>query len=176
MGGRDRRKSPSVFGCRVHGALACISSSFLALVTVSAIILATPGCSGTKLAPEQVIQSSTEKLRQAVSSNVADEGRKAKMLMLVDQMAAIQSSFGKETADFVANYRKLNADYDATRAAFDQLFSGYNEQRIKARDQAIYLHFQLASLATGSEWGPLGKAELKMYQEVSEAYAGKGGK
>src|SRR4029077_5727122 len=122
------------------------------------------------------IQSSNQRLRQAVSSNVADEGRKAQMLMLVDQIETVQSSLSKETADFVQNYRKLNADHDAPRAAFDQLFSDYNGRRIKARNQAIDLHFQLASLATASEWDPIGKAEVKLYEEVSEVHAGKGGK
>jgi hypothetical protein len=163
-----------VFGCVVHGALACISPSVLAIVTVSAITLATPGCRGTKLTPEQVIQSSSQRVRQAVSSNVADEGRKAQMLMVVDQIEEMQTSFSKVTADFIENYRKLSADYDATRPAFDQLFSDYNGQRIKARNQALDLHFQLASLATVSEWDAIGKAEVKMYQEVSEAYGGKG--
>jgi hypothetical protein len=164
------------FGYRVHAAIACITPLALAIVVVSAITLVTPGCRGTQLTSDQVIQSASQKLRQAVSSNVADEGRKAQMLMLVDQMEALQTRFNKETADFVANYRKLSADYDAKRPAFDQLFSDYNGQRIKARNQALDLHFQLASLAMASEWDPIGKAEVKMYKEVSEAYAGRGGK
>jgi uncharacterized protein YozE (UPF0346 family) len=160
----------------VHGAITCIGPSALAIVMVSAITLATPGCRGTKLTPQQVIQSSSQKLRQAVSNDVADEGRKTQMLTVVDQMEAVQTSFSKETADFVGKYRKLNADYDATRPAFDQLFADYNGQRIKARNQAVDLHFQLASLAAASEWDSIGKAEVKMYEEVSQAYAGKGGK
>jgi hypothetical protein len=176
MGGRDSRKLAGAFGCMVHGAIARISPSALAIVMLCAITVAAPGCGGTKPTIEQVIQSSNQRLRQAVSSNVADEGRKAQMLMLVDQIETVQSSLSKETADFVQNYRKLNADYDTPRAAFDQLFSDYNGQRIKARNQAIDLHFQLASLATASEWDPIGKAEVKLYEEVSEARAGKGGK
>jgi hypothetical protein len=49
------------------------------------------------------------------------------------------------------------------------LFADYNGQRIKARNQAVDLHFQLASLAAASEWDSIGKAEVKMYEEVSQA-------
>jgi hypothetical protein len=162
------------FGSMGPRAIACISPSALAIVMISAIALATPGCRGAQLTPGQVIQNSSQKLRQAVSSNVGEEGRKAQMLAVVDQIEAVQGSLSKETADFIQSYRKLNADYDAPRAAFDQLFSDYNGQRIKARNQALDLHFQLASLASANEWGPIGKAEAKSYQEFSEAEAKKG--
>jgi len=148
----------------------------LAIVVLCAITVAAPGCRGTKPTTEQVIQSSSQELRQAVSGNVTDEGRKSQMLMIVDQIEAVQRSLNQETMDFVHNYRKLNADYDAPRAAFDQLFSDYNGQRIKARSQALDLHFRLASLATANEWDPIAKAEVKSYEEVSAAYAVNGGK
>ena len=148
----------------------------LAILTLCAITFAGLGCRGTKPTTEQVIQSSSQELRQAVSSSVTDEARKFQMLMVVDQIEAVQRTLNQETMDFVQNYRKLNADYDAPRAAFDQLFSDYNGQRIKARSQALDLHLQLASLSTANEWDPIAKAEVKSYQEVSEAYAGKGSK
>jgi hypothetical protein len=44
------------------------------------------------------------------------------MLIVVDQIETVLSSLSKETVDFVQNYRKLNADYDAPRSTFDQLF------------------------------------------------------
>jgi hypothetical protein len=174
MNSRDSYTWRGAFGSMGPRAIACISPSALAIVMISAIALATPGCRGAQLTPEQVIQNSSQKLRQAVSSNVSEEGRKAQMLAVVDQMEAVQGSLSKETADFIQSYRKLNADYDAPRAAFDQLFSDYNGQRVKARNQAIDLHFQLASLASASEWGPIGKAEAKSYEEFSDAEAKKG--
>jgi hypothetical protein len=136
-------------------------------IVVICAMLAAPGCGGEQPTREQVIQSSSQKLRQVVSTNVADEGRKAQMLLVVDQIEAIQTRFSQEMADFVESYRKLNADYDATRPAFDQLFSDYNEQRIKVRNQALDLHFQLASLSTATEWNPIVKAEIKLYEEVN---------
>jgi hypothetical protein len=91
------------------------------------------------------------------------------MLLVVDQVEALNLRFSQETADFVRSYRKLNADYEATRAAFDKLFADYNAKRIKARNESLDLHFQLASLATADEWDSIGKAEKKLYEEANEA-------
>jgi hypothetical protein len=91
------------------------------------------------------------------------------MFLIVDQLEALHLRFSQETADFVESYRKLNADYDATRPAFDQLFSDYSAKRIKARNEALDLQFQLASLATAGEWDSIVEAETKLYEEVNAA-------
>lgn len=147
------------------------SISFAALFTllVCAVTLTVPGCGGTKPTTDQTIERYSQKLRNAVSTNVPEEGRKAQMLLIVDQVEALHVRFGQETADFVESYRKLNADYDSTRPVFDQLFSDYNAKRIKARNEALDLHFQLASLATAGEWDAIGKTETKLYEEVNAA-------
>jgi hypothetical protein len=38
---------------------------------------------------------------------------------------------------------------------------------MRARSEALDLHFQLASLATAQEWDSIGKAEEKLYEEVN---------
>ena len=153
----------------------------LATLMVCAVALMTPGCGGTKPTSQQTIERFSQELREAVSANVADQGRKTQMLLVVDQLQALHIRFSKETADFVDSYRKLNADYDAARPAFDQLFSDYNAKRVKARDQALDLHFQLASLAArgqgaanAGEWDAIGKAEVKLYEEANAARLAEG--
>jgi hypothetical protein len=136
---------------------------------VCAVMLVAPGCSSTKPTPDQTITRYSEKLREAVSTSVPEQGPKAQMLLIVDHVEALHLRFSQETADFVESYRKLNAAYDSTRPAFDQLFSEYNAKRVKARDEALDLHFQLASLATAVEWEAIGRAEKKLYEEVDEA-------
>jgi hypothetical protein len=130
--------------------------------------LALPGC-GSKPTSSETINRYSDKLSTAVSSNVIDEGRRSQMLAIVSQLQALQIRFSQETADFVQSYRKLNADYGAARPAFDQLFSDYNTKRIKARNEALDLHFKLASLATETEWGAIAKSEIKLYKESNEA-------
>ncbi|HEY2675813.1 MAG TPA: hypothetical protein VGI65_02515 [Steroidobacteraceae bacterium] len=134
-----------------------------------AVILIVPGCGGKPPTREQAIERYSQALREGVSSHVPDEQRRAQMLSIVDQLEAVHVRFNQETADFIASYDKLNADYDATRPAFDQLFSDYSAKRVKARGQALDLHFQLASLATAAEWDTIGRAETKLYEKVNAA-------
>jgi hypothetical protein len=148
---------------RIAMALACLLVSFA--------VVALPGCKSNNPNPEQTTESATQKLRRVIASDVAEQGRRAQMLKLVDRMEEVQSAFNKEIADFVTHYQTLNANYDATRAAFDQLFSQYNTERTQARSQALDLHFQLAALATDKEWGRIGEAEAKMYNAIGIARA-----
>ncbi len=140
----------------------------LCALLLSAAALSAPGC-GSSPTAEQSIERYSQKLRDTVSSRVQDEGRRGQMLTVVEQMESLQLRFNKETADFVAAYRKLNADYEASRPQFDQLFSEYNAQRMSARQQDLALHFQLASLAAADEWDAIAKAEGKLYVAANEA-------
>jgi hypothetical protein len=141
------------------------------LLLVSLATVALSGCKSSNPSPEQTTESATQKLRKVISSDVAETGRREQMLKLVDKMEAVQTAFNKDVVDFVTHYQTLNANYDASRAAFDQLFSQYNAERIQARGQALDLHFELASLATDKEWGRIGEAEAKMYDAIGIARA-----
>ena len=143
-------------------------AALFALV-VCCVTLAVPGCSRTKPTQSDAVARYSQKLREVVSSDVPDAQRKAQMLLVVDQLEALQLRFSEETVRFIERYRKMNADYDATRPAFDQLFSDYSAKRITARSEALDLHFRLASLATADEWGAIGKAETKLYEKVDAA-------
>jgi len=140
------------------------------MVCVGALALA--ACGGKEPTRNETITRYSQELREAVSTSVPEEARKEQMLQIVSRVEALQLRFSQETTDFVASYRKLNADYDATRPSFEQLFSEYRAKRSEARSEALALHFQLASLATASEWDRLGKAEAKLYEEVNAARSG----
>jgi hypothetical protein len=127
------------------------------------------GCGGTKPTTAEAIERYSQKLRNTVLNTVSEEGRRSQMLLIVDRLEALNVRFGQETADFIESYRALNSDYEATRDAFEHLFSGYSAKRVKARDEALNLHFQLASLATADEWDAIGKAEIELYEEVHDA-------
>jgi hypothetical protein len=145
-----------------------------ALLTCLATV-AVPGCGGQKPTRQQAIERYSDELREAVSSEVPDQPRRDQMLSIVDQLKAVHLRFSQDTVDFIESYRKVNADYDSTRTAFNELFADYRAKRVKARGEAIALHFQLASLATASEWDTLGKAETKLYDQAYEAPVAKEG-
>jgi hypothetical protein len=141
-------------------------AALFALV-VCAATLAVSGCNRTKPTRSETIDRYSQELREVVSADVPDERRKAQMLAVVDQLEALHRRFSAETLSFIERFHTMNADYDATRPAFDQLFSDYKAKRIKARSEGLDLHFQLASLATADEWGAIGKAEMKLYEKVT---------
>jgi hypothetical protein len=152
-----------------HGRARNIGRVALCTLFVCAVALNLPGCGRTKPTQNEAIERYSQKLREVVSSDVPDEPRKAQMLLVVNQLEMLQQRFSQETVSFIERYRKLNADYDSARPAFDQLFSDYSAKRIKARSEALDLHFQLASLATADEWAAIGKAETKLYEKVDAA-------
>jgi len=145
------------------------TAPFVLLAVLGAVTLTVPGCRGAQLTTAETIERYTQTLRNAVSTSVPEAARRARMLSIVDQVETLNRRFSQETADFIASYRKLNADYDSTRPAFDQRFADFSAKRIKARNEALDLHFQLASLATAAEWDAIGKAETELYQEVHAA-------
>lgn len=159
----------------MHRTARRVGPGAVATLGVCIMVLVTPGCGGTKPTTAQKIERFSQKLRDVVTSRVTDEGRKAQMLVVVDRMEALHVRFSQETADFVDTYRKLNADYNATRPAFDQLFSEYNASRITARNQDLDLHFQLTALATASEWDAISKAEANLYEAANPARAAEQG-
>jgi hypothetical protein len=144
-------------------------ATMLVCLVVSLAAMALPGCKSGNPSPEQATESATQKMRRVISSDVAEAGRRDQMLKLVDKFEAVQTSFNKDVVDFITHYQTLNANYDAPRAAFDQLFLQYNTERVQARNQALDLHFQLASLATDKEWGRISEAEAKMYEAIDIA-------
>ncbi len=152
-----------------------VAPSPLAALLVCALVLIATGCGGAKPTTEQTIERFSQKLRDVVSTRVTDEGRRAQMLLIVDQMEALHVRFSQETSDFVGKYRKLNADYNAQRPAFEQLFADYNSSRVTARTQDLDLHFQLAALATTSEWDAISKAEVNLYEAGTAARAAEPG-
>ena len=147
------------------------SVGFAALfaLQVCALTVTIAGCGGKKPTREQVIERYSQELRDAVSNNVPDEQRRQHMLVIADQLKVVHLRFNQETVEFIESYRKLNADYDSTRPAFEQLFSDYSAKRVKARSEALDLHFKLAALATAAEWETLGRAETKLYDKFTEA-------
>ncbi len=133
-------------------------------------ILAVQGC-GDKPTRTESIEKYSHELREAVSDHVLDEQRRTQMLAIVDHVEALNNRFDQETADFIDRYRKLNSDYEAPRPAFDQLFADYSAKRARARNEALDYHFQMASLASDSEWKSIAKAESKLYQKVNASPA-----
>ncbi|MEO8306655.1 MAG: hypothetical protein ABI616_01275 [Pseudomonadota bacterium] len=133
------------------------------------------GCAGAKPTPDAALEETARELRESVASNIPDHNRKEQMLALVDQIESNQSDFSAVALEFVGKFRKLNTNYDAPRASFDELFSEFQVQRIQSRDRILDLHFRFAALATADEWARIGRVEAKIYDELVIARARQAG-
>jgi hypothetical protein len=90
------------------------------------------------------------------------------MLALVDQIEAVERDFNHDLAVFIETYRGINGDYEAPRAAFDELFGDFDARIKKARDRFFDLHFQLTALSTEEEWNRIVKYEVEAYEEITK--------
>jgi hypothetical protein len=140
------------------------------------LAFSTVGCGGKPPTRTESLERYSLELREVVAAHVSDEQRRNQMLVIVDHVEALNRRFNQETADFIDSYRKLNANYDLARPAFDELFADYGAKRVRARSEALDYHFQLASLATEAEWKSIGSAESELYEEVNASPATEGAK
>jgi len=139
-----------------------------AAVMFCAAGLVISGCRGTKPSPEAKSQEYVHKFREAVSRSVGEKDRRDRMLVLVDQMEAVERSLNDDLAVFVEKYRGLNGDYEAPRAVFDELFGDFDARIKKTRDRFFDLHFQLTALSTAEEWDRIVKYEVEAYEEITK--------
>lgn len=105
-------------------------------------------------------------MREAVSRSVEEKDRRERMLALVDQMEAVERGIHQDLAVFIEKYRGMNGDYEAPRAAFDDLFGEFGARIKNARDRFFDLHFQLTALSTAEEWDQIVKYEVEAYEEI----------
>lgn len=131
-----------------------------------AVGLVVPGCRGTKPPPEAKTQEIVHKMREAVSRSVEEKDRRDRMLALVDQMEAVERGIHLDVAVFIEKYRGMNGDYEAPRAAFDDLLGEFDARIKNARDRFFDLHFQMTALSTAEEWDRIVKYEVEAYEEI----------
>jgi len=76
---------------------------------------------------------------------------------------AVQDSVG------LAELAALNANFSATRAAYDSTFAHAHAQRAAMLAKLISLRVKMAALTTDAEWDQLKKDRLKMLQQEEQA-------
>jgi len=149
-------------------AVASVRILIATAVTICVVGLVVSGCRGAKPSPEAKTQEYVHKMREAVSLNVKEKDRRDRMLALLGQMEAVERNFNNDIAGFVETYRGMNGDYEAPRAAFDDLFGEFDTRIQKARDRFFDLHFQLTALSTEEEWDRIVKYEVEAYEEITK--------
>lgn len=119
-----------------------------------AIFLA--GCAGngdTSLVDAE--KQAFDDLRSEIRIAIDDPERETKAIALIDELAGELESLARKISDKQEQGRKLNANYDATRAEFDAFTNAsntdirQNQQRIMEKREA------LIEITTPEEWNQI---------------------
>ena len=127
------------------------------------------GCAKDKVAPEANISKYTKEMREAVSLNINDDGRRDQVLQLIDQMESVMQDYNKDIRLFVDRYRVFDKDYSTSRQSFKGLIEEFSTQRKQAQEKIFDLHFKAVALMTKEEWGQVVKYEKKAVGAMIES-------
>ncbi|MCG6887773.1 MAG: hypothetical protein LJE74_11230 [Proteobacteria bacterium] len=130
---------------------------FMVLILVSVFVAG--ACARSKTTPETEALNYTQEMREAVSLNVQDAGRRKQLLALIDKMDKLIESYNNDIRTFVNKFGALNANYDITRQEMDGLIAEFADQRRQAQARIIDLNLQARSLTTTKEWDQIVRYE-----------------
>ncbi len=126
-----------------------------------ACTLALAGCAESPKTSAELIGGPMREMRQTVEKNVADPTRQTQLLALVDALDGVLQEHSRDLNTLSGDLSRINADYDATREAFDALLSAFAQRTRVSEERALDLHFQMAALTSADEWKPISKREVE---------------
>ena len=136
-----------------------LMGTFTVVVTLI-FALSMAGCSHQPVSETEARQQILDE-RQAFLNQIADSQRRVKLL---DELKILQQELVdlNHTVDrYSAATKKLNQNYDATRAEFQQLLEAFNLSRKQLQDRILSAHFAIKNLTTEKEWKSIAKLEQK---------------
>lgn len=131
-----------------------------AVLLTLTLAAALAGCARERRAPAELIGDSMRATRDAVEEVVADGQRRTRLLVLVDDLEGLLQAQSADLADLSARLRRINADPDATRSAFEAEVASYTERRRARRSRALDVHFAMMELTSAEEWDEIVEREL----------------
>lgn len=124
------------------------------------ICLVAAGCAGKyKPTPAEVQAQAFDDLRSEIGVVISDADRKENAIEIANALEASFESLRTHLAERSDKVSALNADYDAPKQKFSDLF--YEIQRETERNQRHIseLHRQLVEVTTAQEWADLKKLQ-----------------
>ena len=131
------------------------------LLATTILVVAGCGFRSTATDPGAVeahFEAAKQDERQLLTAVVEDPERANTLLMLLDMR---NQTVANHAATVETYMRALNADYDAERADFEQLFATYRTDRQTYQQQLVNLIQQMKASTTAKEWKRLAKFQLK---------------
>jgi len=120
------------------------------------------GCGGKDaLAPVDVEAQAWEDLRSEVRETIADPTREAEVIGLVDSLAENVKDFREVISKRHQRVRKMNSDYDTTRAEFEVFLEHINAEIQASQQRVSRTHQAFLAATTPEEWSQISKVRTK---------------
>ena len=129
--------------------------------SVVAVLLCT-ACASHHATPQDRLTADLQELQQAVTINVGDGQRAARLKSSIDELGEQLRAFVAASDSFQSSFLRLNARPDATRAQFTSLIDGFDKQRAAIRARVFQLHSEMIAATTEKEWKSLAYYERKL--------------
>jgi Spy/CpxP family protein refolding chaperone len=107
-------------------------------------------------------------MREAVTAQVTDPQRAARVNKTIDDLEEQLLSFDVVHRTYQSNVVALNARPDATRAEFEALAENFGKQRIAFRNRVFELHLKMIEATTAEEWKGLYRYERNILAVTPE--------
>jgi thiamine biosynthesis lipoprotein ApbE len=132
----------------------------ITLLAAAAVVFA--GCGGKDaVAPADVEKQAFEDLRSEIRDVVADSSREAEAIRLVDVLQKDMERLRNSIAARSSRLRELNADYDTTRADFDDFLASIESEVRENRQHVTEAHQALLAATTSEERSRIDKFRTK---------------
>ena len=119
-------------------------------------------CASHHTSPQDRLTADLQELQEAVTVNVGDGQRAARLKSSIDELGQQLRAFVAASNAFQSNFLTLNARPDATRAQFTSLIDGFDQQRAAIRARVFQLHSEMIAATTEKEWESLSYYERKL--------------
>ena len=139
------------------------SLMFLLLVSLA-------GCSGkSDVRPESVEEDALHELRAEIRSAISDPEREAKAIAIVDEFSRELGFLKSAKMERQVQFKKLNANYDTTRAEFDVFLRKSNDTIYKNQQRVVKQHEAFVANTNSLEWAQILDARIKVIDSTFES-------
>ena len=133
-------------------------------------LLCLAGCSREpKPTALEVAGGALQKLRSAVAREVKDPERAKQGARLIDEIGRLLAEVDADVNAHNDAIRTLNADYDATEAAFRAAFRQFNAKRNEQQQRVLDINQRAKALLTAEEWERLGAVSAEALERAIQA-------
>jgi HD-GYP domain-containing protein (c-di-GMP phosphodiesterase class II) len=150
--------------------IAALSRAAVLSLALAVCISSACSSSKSKETPEQKATAELGTYQADIRRVVKDKTRADQMIALTSEFHGLVATFARSFQDQHERVAVLNANYGASLAEFQDLFSQIDKERAQLIDKAFALRARMTALTTEEEWTQLKKVRIAEWQdELAEA-------